>query len=64
MRKIWADILHHTICRWYGHTKPLWRRMYSQWYTGETLWSGQCERCWRVIDERRTVISKASPIKR
>jgi hypothetical protein len=53
-----AAIKYHLICRWFGHTKPLYRPLYRSWYGLGEVCSGQCERCWQVIDERRNVVLK------
>jgi hypothetical protein len=82
MRKLWATVMLHTMCKWFGHTKPLYRPLYRPWEwkhadhadhgvempywlrprVDAAVYSGQCERCWRVIDEKKYVELKARSI--
>ena len=68
MRKLWANLMLVTVCKWFGHTQPLWRPLFRPWNVGqvdlpywlrprvpEAVYSGQCQRCWRVIDEQKYV---------
>jgi hypothetical protein len=70
MRKLWANLMLMTVCKVFGHTKPLWRPLFQPWKYAEhgvempywlrprvddAVYSGQCQRCWRVIDERKYV---------
>jgi hypothetical protein len=49
---VWRRFLSITICRIVGHTKPAWQNFFIPWSGGWIKQSGQCKRCWMVIDER------------
>jgi hypothetical protein len=61
IRRIWSEICFRTICKWFGHGEIIWRPpIFVPWYLEHVplhpvLWSGQCERCWRVVKESQYV---------
>lgn len=64
MRHFLANLAFYLLCRWFGHSRKLvWRPIYRAWHDpAQGVWSGQCSRCWRVVDERSTVVLKARKI--
>jgi len=48
----YRDILYHTVCRLLGHTQPVWRPYFEDWGKTIRVESGQCQRCWRVVESR------------
>ena len=44
------------ICKFRGHTAPEWKNFFAPWGGGLVTQSGQCKRCWLVIDERQILV--------
>lgn len=61
MKRLWRSILSRTVCRFFGHTTPIWRPFFVPWSGGWITESGQCMRCWLVIAERKVYAKGPGP---